>query len=118
MLVDNFLVHSAVVLQISLAFGYLLMVKIQQSRKQRSLGAQGHRRSSLQQFDKRHSIVGYRSPVSSGEASQTPPWPPFPVTTCRSRAGRAPCYGAFRPTRAYRRISTTSADANRPVSLP
>ena len=35
MLVDNFLVHSAVVLEISLAFGYLLMgwSKSQQSRK-------------------------------------------------------------------------------------
>jgi RNA polymerase sigma factor (sigma-70 family) len=34
------------------------------------------------------------------------------MTTFRSRARRAPCNGAFRPTRAYRRNSTTSEDAN------
>jgi hypothetical protein len=33
------------------------------------------------------------------------------VTTSRSRARRAPSTGAFRPTRAYRRISTTTKDA-------
>ena len=35
------------------------------------------------------------------------------MTTFRSRARRAPSTGAFRPTRAHRRISTTTADANR-----
>ena len=34
------------------------------------------------------------------------------MTTSRSRARRAPSTGAFRPARAYRRISTTSEDAN------
>jgi len=34
----------------------------------------------------------------------------LPVTTCRSRARRASSKRGFRPTRAYRRISTTSAD--------
>src|SRR5262249_2642255 len=34
------------------------------------------------------------------------------MTTFRSRARRAPCNRAFHPTRAHRRFSTTTADAN------
>src|SRR5687767_4946236 len=34
------------------------------------------------------------------------------MTTCRSRARRAACNGAFRPTRAHHRFSTTTVDAN------
>ena len=34
------------------------------------------------------------------------------MTTSRSRARRAPCNRALRPTRAYRQISTTTEDAN------
>jgi len=40
------------------------------------------------------------------------------VTTRRSRARRAPCHRAFRPTRAYPRFSTTSADANSRAGVP
>jgi hypothetical protein len=40
---------------------------------------------------------------------------PSPVTACRSRARQPPCNGALRPTRAHRRISTTTADANATV---
>src|SRR6516225_8590616 len=40
--------------------------------------------------------------------------PPFPMTTSCSRARRAPSPRAFRPTRAHRRISTTSPDATAP----
>ena len=67
----------------------------------------------LQQLDQRHSLIGHRVLGGLGvKCLQLHLSRPFPVTTRRSRARRAPCYRAFRPARAHHRISTTTADAN------
>ena len=66
----------------------------------------------LQQLGQRHVLLGHRVLGGLGVKFGNSTVADRPMTTCRSRARRAPCDGAFRPPRAHRRISTTSEDAN------
>jgi hypothetical protein len=66
----------------------------------------------LQQLGQRHSVVGHRVLGQLGVKHRNSTLAGLPGDHLSLARARAPCYRAFRPTRAHRRNSTTSADTN------